>query len=87
MLNNGTQRKSTFNSVVINMEDPRCRIAAIDAEDPRCKNLLCGVEIGLEDPRSMSLPFRVVIGMEDPRCRIETAETEDPRCMNLNMMW
>ena len=33
------------NDVVIEMEDPRCKIAAIEVEDPRCKNLLSGVEI------------------------------------------
>ena len=70
---------------VIKMEDPRCKIAAIEAEDPRCKNLLSGVEIEMEDPRCMSLLIRVV--MEDPRCRIEAVKTEDPRCKNLHMMW
>ena len=68
------------------MEDPRCKIAAIEAEDPRCKNLLSGVEIEMEDPRCKSLLIRVVIGMEDPRCRIEAVKTEDPRCKNLHML-
>jgi hypothetical protein len=28
------------NGMVIEMEDPRCKIAALEAEDPRCKCLL-----------------------------------------------
>jgi len=41
------------------MEDPRCKIAAIEAEDPRCKNLLSGVVIEVEDPRYKSLFYLV----------------------------
>jgi hypothetical protein len=43
------------NEVVIAMEDPRCKIAAIETEDPRCKGLLRGVVIAMEDPRCKSL--------------------------------
>lgn len=64
-------RKNRLNDMVIEMNDHRCKVAAIEAEDRRCLSLL----------------NRVVIGMEDPRCRIVAIEMEDPRCKNLNMMW
>ena len=55
--------------MVIEMEEPRFRIAAIEAEDPRCKGMLRGV----------------VIEMEDPRCKIVAIEVEDPRCRSLHI--
>ena len=75
------------NDVVIEMEDPRCKIAAIEVEDPRCKNLLSGVEIEVEDPRCKSLYYRVALEMEDPRCKRATVKIEDPRCKSGLMIW
>jgi len=68
------------NDVVIEMEDPRCKIVAIEVEDPRCKNLLSGVVIEMEDPRCKSLYYRVALEMEDPRCYRVAVRMEDPRC-------
>jgi hypothetical protein len=56
--------------MVTEMEDPRCKIAAIEAEDPRCKHLLSGVVIQVEDPRYKSLYYRVTLEIEDPRCNV-----------------
>ena len=80
-------RKSLLNDVVIEMEDPRCKIAAIEVEDPRCKNLLSGVEIEVEDPRCKSLYYRVALEMEDSRCKRATVKIEDPRCKSGLMIW
>jgi hypothetical protein len=79
--------KSQSYEEVIEMEDPRCRIAAIAMDDPRCKGLLSGVVIEMEDPRCKSLFYRVVLEMEDPRCNRVTIEMEDPRCRGLSMTW
>ena len=83
-------RKNPPDGVVIEMEDPRCRIAAIAIEDPRCKGMLGGVEIEMEAPRCMGLLRgvllnRVAIEMEDPRCRHVGIEMEDPRCRSLGI--
>jgi hypothetical protein len=75
--------KSLPRNGVIEMEDPRCRIAAMEMEDPRCNGLLRGVVIEMEDPRCESLSYRVALEMEDPRCRRATVEMEDPRCKDL----
>ena len=75
------------NDGVIEMEDPRCRIAALEAEDPRCKNLLSGVVIEVEDLRCKSLLYRVALEIEDPRCNRVPSKMEDPRCKNLLVPW
>ena len=72
---------------VIEMVDPRCKIAAIEMEDPRCNSLLHGVVIVMEDHRCQSLTGRVTVEMEDPRCRIVAVKMDDPRCRNLYSMW
>ena len=81
------ERKSQSYGEVVEMEDPRCRIAAIEFDDPRCKGLLSGVVIEMEDPRFKSLFYRVVLEMEDPRCQRVTVEVEDPRCKSGLMIW
>ena len=86
-LNGAIGRKSLPNDGVIEMEDPRCKIAAIEVEDPRCKNLLSGVVIEVEDPRCKSLYYRVALEMEDPRCNRVAVRMEDPRCQSLLMTW
>jgi hypothetical protein len=53
------------------MEDHRCRIAAVKTEDPRYGSLLRGVTIEIEDPR----------------CRSLEIEVEDPRCKAMFMIW
>ena len=75
------------NDVVIEMEDSRYKMAAIEAEDPRCGNLLNGVVIEMEDFRCKSLVNRVVIKIEDPRCNRVPIHMEDPRCKSLFMTW
>jgi hypothetical protein len=69
------------------MEDPRCRIAAIETEDHRCKSLVSGVVIEMEDPRLKCLFWRMALEIEDPRCMRVTVEMEDHRCKNLSMTW
>jgi len=43
------------------MDDPRCKIAAIETEDPRCKSLLNGMVIEVEDFRCKSLRYSLTI--------------------------
>jgi hypothetical protein len=43
------------------MEDPRCKIAAIEAEDPWCKGMVRGVVIEMEVPRCKGLLQGVAI--------------------------
>ena len=74
------------------MEDPRCKIAAVQTEDPRCNSLLRGVVIEIEYHRCKGVlqgPMLagVAIEMEDPRCQRVAIEIEDPRCQSLLMMW
>jgi len=85
-----TGRKGLPDGVVSEMEDPRCKIAAIQVEDPRCIGILRGVVIEMEDPRCRGLfqgvlLKRAAIEMEDPRCRHVGIEMEDPRCRNLGI--
>ena len=65
---------------VIVMDDPRCKVAAIETEDARCKSLLSGMATEVEDYRYESLRHSVSIEMEDPRCRQSASEMDDPRC-------
>jgi hypothetical protein len=44
------------------MEDPRCKIVAIEMDDLRCMSPLNGVVIEIEDLRCKSLLNRVVKG-------------------------
>jgi hypothetical protein len=71
------------------MEDPRCKIAAVRTEGPRRSSLLRGVTIEMEDPRCSSLLRGVVLELEieDPRCRKLEIEVEDPRCKALLVRW
>ena len=75
------------NDGVIEMEDPRCRIAALEMDDLRCKGLLSGVMIEVEDPRYKSLHYRVALEIEDPRCNRVPIKMEDPRCTSLLVPW
>jgi len=69
------------------MEDHRCRIAAVKTEDPRYGSLLRGVTIEIEDPRCCSLLRGIEIEVDDPRCRSLEIEVEDPRCKAMFMIW
>ena len=87
-------RASTFrktfsvrNTVVIAMEDPRCKIVTMKTEDPRCESLLTGVTLEMEDPRCKSLINRAVIEMDELRCWNVAVDIEDPRCNNLFKTW
>ena len=75
------------NDVVIEMEDPRCKIVAIEMDDLRCRNSLNGVVIEIEDFRCKSLIDRVVLEVEDTRCNRMAIKMEDPRCKSLLMTW
>ena len=86
-LNGAIGRKSLPNDGVIEMEDPRCRIAALEMDDLRCKGLLSGVMIEVEDPRYKSLYYRAALEIEDPRCNRVPIKMEDPRCTSLLVPW
>ena len=75
------------NDVVIEMEDPRCKIVAIEMDDLRCRSPLNAVVIEIEDLRCKSLLNRVVLEIEDPRCNRVAIRMEDPRCESLLMTW
>lgn len=66
--------------VVIEMDDPRYTVAAIETEDARCKGLLKGMGIEAEDYRYKRLRYSVSIEMDDPRCKSAATEMDDPRC-------
>jgi len=70
--------------VVIEMDDPRYRVAAIETEDARCKSLLKGMGIEVEDYRYERLRYSVSIEMDDPRCKSTATEMDDPRCRNFS---
>lgn len=72
--------------MVIDMEESRCRVAAMSSEDLRCNGLIVGVVVE-KDPRYMGLCYGTATEMEDPRCRIAVTEMEDPRCKGLNRAW
>ena len=76
-------RKSLPKDVVIMMEDPRCKIAAVELDDTRCKGLIQGVAIEVEDPRCKSLSYRATKEMDDPRCASLAMKMDDPRCQSL----
>ena len=67
----------------IEMEDSRCRIAAVELDDARCKSLIQGVVIEAEDHRCKSLGYRATTEMEDPRCASVAMKIDDPRCQNM----
>jgi len=69
------------------MDDPRCKIAAIEMEDSRCNGLLNGMVVEMEDLRCRSLLYRAPKEMEDPRCRSTGTEMDDPRCRSLSRAW
>jgi hypothetical protein len=73
--------------MVMDMEDSRCKIAAIEIEHPRCKEQWNGIVIETEDFRCKSLSTRKVIEIEDSRCSLTAMKMEDPRCGNLLRMW
>lgn len=75
--------KSLPKDLEIEMEDPRCRIAAVEIDDTRCKSLIQGVVIEAEDLRCKSLGYRVTTEMEDPRCVSVAMKMDDPRCQSL----
>ena len=72
---------------VIEMEDPRCKVAAIEMEDSRLKGFRNGMEIVIEDLRCERLPSRVALQTEDPRCMHVVTVMEDPRCQWIQMKW
>jgi ribosome-associated protein YbcJ (S4-like RNA binding protein) len=72
---------------VIEMDDSRYKIAAVEMDDLRSKSLLSGVTIEMEDRRCKSLINRVVPEAEDYRCNHVAMKMEDPRCQNLSMIW
>ena len=69
------------------MEDPRCKIVAIEMDDLRCRSRLNGVVIEIEDLRCKSLLNRVVLEIEDSRCSCVAIKMEDPRGKNLHLSW
>jgi len=73
--------------MVVDMEDSRCRIAAIEFDDPRCKNSLGAAEIAMEDHRCIGLRRPAVTEFDDPRCRSTAMEADDPRCRGMLGMW
>ncbi len=75
--------KSLPRDLVTDMEDPRCRVAAVESEDLRCKFLLQGMEIEVEDLRCRNLGYNRAVGMEDPRCNRVAMVMDDPRCQCL----
>ena len=77
----------TVNDMVIEMEDPRCKIVAIEMDESRCRNSVNGVVIEIEDFRCKSLIDRVVLEVEDARCNRMAIKMEDPRCKSLLMAW
>jgi len=78
--------KSLLNEV-IEMDDPRCKIAAIEMDDHRCSGLLNGMVVQMEDFRCKSLHYRATNEMEDPRCGGNATEMDDPRCRGLSRAW
>jgi len=73
--------------VVIEMEDPRCKIVAIEMDDLRCRSPFDGVVIEIEDLRCKSLLNRVVLEIEDARCSCVAIKMEDPRCQSSQLAW
>ena len=73
--------------VVMDMEDSRCKIAAIEIEHSRCKELWNGIVIEAEDSRCKNLVTRRTIEIEDPRCSLTGMKMEDPRCGGLLGKW
>jgi hypothetical protein len=69
------------------MEDPRCKLVAIEMDEFRCRNSLNGVVIEIDDLRCKSLIDRVVLEVEDARCNHMTTRMEDPRCKSLFVIW
>jgi len=71
----------------LEMDDPRCKIAAIATDDSRCSGLLNGMVIEMEDLRCKGLLYRAADEMEDPRCCRTVLEMDDPRCKGLSRAW
>ena len=69
------------------MEDPRCKIVAIEMDELRCRSPLNGVVIEMEDLRCEGLSNRMVLEIEDPRLGGTAIQMEDPRCNNLHLNW
>ena len=75
------------NGVEIEMEDPRCKIAALKARNSDSYNLLDGVTVGIEDARCSSLQLSMAGGIEDPRYARQDIQMEDPRCVGMFRSW
>ena len=73
--------------MVTDMEDSRCKIAAMEIEHSRCKELWNGIDLETEDTRCKSLLPRRTIEIEDPRCSLTGMKMEDPRCGGLLGKW
>ena len=86
-LKNGFGVRSDQCEAVVEMEDPRCKIVAIEMDELRCRNPINGVVIEMEDLRCKSLSNRMALGIEDPRCGAIAIQMEDPRCNNLHLNW
>ena len=71
----------------MDMEDSRCKIAAIEIEHSRCKEMWNGIDLETEDSRCKSLATRRTIEIEDPRCSPMGMKMEDPRCGGLLGKW
>ena len=83
----GSTRAQPPNDGVVEMEDPRCKIAATEMEGSDCKGLLRGLVIETEDPRCNIQHNRVAIGMEYSWSQSVGIEMEDPRCRNMRTKW
>jgi len=69
------------------MEDPRCKIVAMEMDELRGRSPLNGVVIEMEDLRCKSLSNRVVLEIEDLRCGRIAIRMEDSWCNNLRLNW
>lgn len=72
---------------VIEMEDSRCRIVAIETDELRGRSPVNGMVIEMDDLRCKGLSNQVVLEIEDPRCGGIAIQMEDPRCNNLRLSW
>jgi len=78
---------STRWKAVNEMDDARCKIAAIEMDELRGRSPLSGVAIEMEDLRCLGLSNRVALEIEDDRFSRLAIQMEDPRCNNLHSIW
>ena len=79
--------RSDQRKAVIDMEDPRCKIVAVEMDELRSRSPLNGMLIAMEDLRCRSLPNRATLEIEYPRCHCVQTKMDDPRCNSLHLKW